>query len=194
LSGSRKRRIVRLFGQKPGYIVVDKKMMMICRHRGFSFLEVLVVIAILAIVSAIVAPNIINWRSGIKLRGAINNLKGDFEMAKSRAIRENSWVTINFNPNSLGYQVWLDNGAGGAGVANDGIRNGSEALLRDRGMPSGITIDLAQTGFGTLGDQTRFNSRGHCTAAGSTLLRNDKGESLRLTVSPLGQLTISKES
>jgi prepilin-type N-terminal cleavage/methylation domain-containing protein len=60
--------------------------------KGLTIFEVLVVLGILAIVSAFVAPNFVSWRSDVKLRGAANNLKADLEMAKARAIRENNWV------------------------------------------------------------------------------------------------------
>ena len=168
--------------------------MIIRQRKGFSIIEVLVVIAILVIVSAVVAPNIINWRRDVRLRGAINNLKGDFELARARAIRENGQVMINFKADRTGYLVFVDNGAGDEGIAEDRIRNGDELLFIDREMPSGVTIDLDQTSFGLFGDQTGFNGRGRCLAAGSAVMNNEKGESMRLTVGTLGQLTITKES
>ena len=58
------------------------------KNGGFSLFELLVVIAVIAVVSAIVTPNIISWRSNAKLRGAAGNLKGDLEMSKARAVRE----------------------------------------------------------------------------------------------------------
>ena len=44
-------------------------------NKGLTIFEVLVVLGILAIVSAFVTPNIINWRRGVQLRGAASNLK-----------------------------------------------------------------------------------------------------------------------
>ena len=92
-------------------------------NKGLTIFEVLVVIGILAIVSAFVVPGIVNWRSDVKIRGAANNLKGDLEMAKARAIRENNWVSVMFN--AKGYTVFIDNGAGG-GIAAES----SASLLR----------------------------------------------------------------
>jgi len=160
--------------------------------KAFSILEVLTVIAILAVVSAFVVPNFISWRNHAKLRGAVNNLKGDFEMAKARAIRENGWVAIVFNNNQKRYAIFLDNGAGGA-VERDWYCNGTERLLRNREIPGGVTIDIGNTRFGALGAKTRFNGRGHCIP-GSAVLRNNTGESMKVKVSRLGQFTIEKGS
>jgi prepilin-type N-terminal cleavage/methylation domain-containing protein len=157
-------------------------------HKGLTIFEILVVIGILAIVSAFVVPNIIGWRSDMKLTGAINNLKGDLEMAKARAIRENNFVAVSFS--NKGYTIFIDNGAGGVD-AGDWLKQGSELLLRDREMPSGVTVDLAGTTFANK--RTRFNGRGHCAVLGSAVLKNDKGESKTIAVSRL-RININKGS
>ena len=76
------------------------------KNGGFSLFELLIVLAVVAVVSAIVTPNIISWRSGAKFRGAVDNLKGDLQMAKVKAVKENNVVTIFFHP--TGYKVILD--------------------------------------------------------------------------------------
>ena len=164
---------------------------MIRNVRGLTILEMLVVIAILAVVSAIVAPNIINWRRGVQLRGAANNLKGDLELAKTNAIRENNFVAILFL-DTLRYEIFIDDGAGVGGVADNWVRDGDERLLRAREMPPGVTIDLASTSFGFLGKKTRFTGRGHSTA-GSTFLQNEKNDRIRVIVNRLGQITLEKQ-
>jgi type IV fimbrial biogenesis protein FimT len=162
---------------------------MIQNCRGLTIFEVLVVIAILAIVSGFVVPHIISWRSDVKLRGAANNLKGDLELAKSRAIRENYYVAIRFYHNR--YEVFVDNGAGG-GDDRNWIRDGSELLLRNRALPGGVSIDLASTSFGILGDKTRFTGRGHCSP-GATVVKNSKAAAIRVTVNRLGGISLKKE-
>ena len=56
----------------------------------------MVVIAILALVAAVAIPNLIAWRSGMKLRAAVNELRNDLESAKTRAVKENAQVTVAF--------------------------------------------------------------------------------------------------
>ncbi len=164
---------------------------MVRNIKGLTLLEMLVVIAIIALVSAIVAPNIINWRRGVQLRGAANNLKGDLELAKTNAIRENNYVVIMFL-DTLRYEIFVDNGAGDGGVPDNWVRDGEERLLRARDMPPGVTIDLASTSFGFLGKKTRFTGRGHSTA-GSAYLQNEVNERIRVIVNRLGQITLEKQ-
>jgi len=162
---------------------------MMQNRKGLTIFELLVVIAILTIASGFVVPNVINWRSEMKLRGTANNLKSDLELAKARAIRENYYVVIRFYHNR--YEVFVDNGAGG-GDDRNWIRDGSEPLLRNRALPAGVRIDLANTSFGNLGAKTRFTGRAHCIP-GATVVKNSKAAALRVTVNRLGGISLKKE-
>lgn len=138
---------------------------------GFTLIELLVIIAILAVLSSIAMPAFLQWRSNAKLRDAVSSLRGDIEMAKLRAIRENEFVAVLFNTNN--YMVFIDDGEGAGGVAENWIRDGSERILRIRQMPAGVRIDLGNTTF--AGDRTRFNGRGHVGNQGLVTIVNTSG-------------------
>lgn len=159
--------------------------------KGLTIIELMVVIGILAILAGFVTPNVINWRSGVALRGAANNLKGDLELAKARAIRENDHVAIVFR-DAKHYEIFLDNGEGMGGIEKNWIWDGAEPLLRKREMPGGVTIDVADTSFGPLGAKTRFNARGHCTP-GHTILQNTKGRKYEVKLNRLGLITVERQ-
>lgn len=142
---------------------------------GFSIFELLIVIAVVAVVSAIVTPNIISWRNNAKLRGAADNLKGDLQMSKARAVRERTPVTVTFG--ATDYQVTYTD------------KDGNTRTLRDRKLPAGVRVDLDNTGFGAMGDKTRFNGRG-IPVAGSAMLVNTKGDQKSIVVSTLGRIRI----
>ena len=142
---------------------------------GFSIFELLIVIAVVAVVSAIVTPNIISWRNNAKLRGAADNLKGDLQMSKARAVRERTPVTVTFG--ATDYQVTYTD------------KDGNTQTLRDRKLPAGVRVDLDNTGFGAMGDKTRFNGRG-IPVAGSAMLVNTKGDQKSIVVSTLGRIRI----
>lgn len=125
------------------------------KKSGFTLFELLTVIAIVGIVTAIATPSFLRSRANAKIKGAVSNLRGDLEKAKLRAVREHAFVVILLSAD--GYIVFVDNGSGG-GAADDWTRNGSESILADRRMPAGVTIDLANTTF--TNNRTRFNSRG----------------------------------
>jgi type II secretion system protein H len=150
-------------------------MMTMKKTAGFSIFELLIVIAVIAVVSAIVTPNIISWRNSAKLRGAAGNVKGDLEMSKARAVRERSPVTVTFT--ATNYQVTFTD------------KDGNARTLRNRQLPAGVRVDLGSTGFGFMGDQTQFNGRG-LPVAGSAVLVNTKGDQKKIIVSTLGRIRI----
>lgn len=125
------------------------------RNSGFTAIEVAVTLAIVAITASFAMPSFLSWLQGYRLRGAAINMMADIEMAKVRAIREGAFVTIQLAENN--YQVFVDNGAGG-GVAGDWIRNGAEALVQDRRLPSGVRIPMGE--LDSSEHRLRFSSRG----------------------------------
>jgi len=152
-------------------------------NAGFTLAELMTVIAIIAILSAIAVPNMIGWRERAKLGGAAENLRGDLQWAKIRAIHEHAPVSVLFFSN--GYEIFVDNGdpSGGA-IAADYIRDGNEPLVRSRQLPAGVAIDLAAPNI----DQTQFDTRGRCAGVGTLVLGDSAGEQKKITISPLGQI------
>lgn len=145
------------------------------KSEGFSLFELLVVLAVVAVVSAIVTPSILSWRSNAKLRGAAGNLKSDLQLSKVKAVRERSPVTITFM--ATHYQVTFTD------------KDGNVRTLRNRKLPGGVRVDLDSTNFTSMGDKTVFNGRG-LPQAGSAVLVNNSGQQKRVIVSPLGRIRI----
>jgi type IV fimbrial biogenesis protein FimT len=162
------------------------------KENGFTIYELLVAIAIIAIVSAIATPNMISWRSQAKLRGAVNNLKGDLQMAKLRALRENALVAVIFTAN--GYTIFLDNGVS----AGDWNPDADEELVRNIQLPAGINLDLPTT-FDPPNNRTRFNGRGFPDPAtlagpgltGAVTIQNSSGSQRQITINRLGRINES---
>jgi prepilin-type N-terminal cleavage/methylation domain-containing protein len=140
--------------------------------KGFSLMETIVVIAVIGIASAIAVPSIISQRNNSNLRDAVSMIRGDFEMARSRAVRENTFVPMLII-NADSYTIFIDNGFGG-GDAEDWEPNGGERILCDRKLPAGVKIDLTQTTFADL--RTRFDGRGYITNMGVLTLISANGK------------------
>jgi len=149
---------------------------------GFTLIEAMVVIFLMACISAFAVPNLMNWLSKAKLNGAANNLKGSLELAKLKAIQENGPVAVNFTGN--GYAIFRDTGA------TIGVHDVGEEFFGKRSLPRGVRIDLAATTFadtGLGGKRTRFKGRG-TSASGTVYLINSKGMVKKIIVSSAGRI------
>ena len=148
---------------------------------GFSLGELITIMGILSVLAVIAVPNMIGWRSGKQIQGAVENIRGDLQMAKLRAVQENGPVAILFGSN--GYQVFTDGGA------NEGAFDAGERLLRDRRLPSGVTIDLFATGFAGLG-YARFNTRGLPENTGTVVVDSSGGDQRIVGLNRIGRVNI----
>jgi prepilin-type N-terminal cleavage/methylation domain-containing protein len=161
------------------------------KQNGFTIYELLTVIGIIGILAIIAIPNIISWRSEVKLRGASNNLREDLQMAKLIALREKDIVAVIFTANS--YNIFFDTGAG----SNAGNWNldADEVFIRNRQLPVGVRIALPTT-FDSPNNRTRFDGRGFPDPAtlsgggltGTVTLQNSRGSQMLITINRLGRI------
>jgi len=137
--------------------------------RAFTILELMVAMAILAILAAIAVPNYIGWLPKRHLRSSAIDVQAAIQLAKMTAIRENTNVSLKFDTASDNYQAFIDSDADGTPDAG---------IFRSKEMSPGI--DLTGTGFAS--DTITFNSRGLANAAGNINLSNHLGQNLTVSV------------
>jgi prepilin-type N-terminal cleavage/methylation domain-containing protein len=125
------------------------------KNSGFTALEVAVTLAIIAVLASISMPSFLKWLQGHRLRGAAINLSADLEMAKIRAMREGSFVSVQLA--AANYTIFIDDGSGG-GVAGDMVQNGAERVIQLRQLPAGVSVPLGEVTL--VNNRMRFNSRG----------------------------------
>lgn len=145
--------------------------------KGFTIIELMITIAIGAVIAAIAVPSFIGQRNLAKLRDTASMIRADLEVARSWAIRENALATVLVSAGE--YQMFVDNGAGG-GVAENWVRDGDERIICNRRLPAGVLIDLTQT---TLDSQrTRFNGRGYIRNNGIITLLSANGKTATINM------------
>ena len=152
-------------------------------NSGLTMAEVMVVIGIIGICSAIAIPNFIGWLPKQRLSSATNDVLGAIQSARLRALKDNSSVAIVFNPGADSYLVFLDNG-NGAGIADNSVQDGGEPTIGRGRMAAGV--NLVSTSFGgTL----RFDTRGFPVGlgvGGNIILSNNRGASKTITINVTG--------
>ena len=74
-------------------------------NRGFTLLEVLVVITIIALVLGVTAANFSGSNESAKLRAESRKLISHIRYTRDRALTESRIFSISVTDNGLGYQV-----------------------------------------------------------------------------------------
>ena len=145
-------------------------------QQGFSLIELIVIIGIIAILVVVAIPNFTEWRNNQNLKAAAREAFSSFQFARLEAARRDTPVSIRVTTGAGGIgkcTVFVDNGQGG-GTANNGQREGGEPLLREMKVPKGITLSsstlttyqLNARGFtvnGAGGDIVLTNGKTKCT-------------------------------
>ena len=163
----------------PSITTAPMKLLRPSAPAGMSMIELLTVIAILAIAGAVAVPSLIDWRHGMRLRAAANEIRNDFELARMRAVRENTDVTVQFDPAAGRYQV----------TYND--ENGNPVLVKSHSLPPSVQIATGNSAYtlDSYGDRATFGSRG-TASPGTLVIANSKGATLQIVISFLGRVDL----
>ncbi len=142
---------------------------------GFSLVEILTVIAVLAIAALFAVPHMVQWKSAASLRTAARELKENLEFARSLAVKENRSVVVELFPVDRRYRISVR------------TAQGDLAPVRTETLPAGVRIDEAHPDYSVSQNRLSFNARGgadNCTIVLST------GHDLnrRISVSTIGRI------
>ncbi len=132
---------------------------------GFTLMELMITIAIIAIMSALVIPNLMSWFPQYRLNVAAREMVSTIQMARLKAIKGNTDIVVAVNVGADSITVFEDNGAGSGDVDNNGIpdnavnwiRDGNERIFATEPLPPGIDITAANFNAAAA---VRFNRRG----------------------------------
>ena len=161
----------------PKKIVEDTLIIRTRKKSGFSLMELIVVIAIIALMAAIGIPNFINWLPKRRLSGATRMVFGDLSSARMKAVNLNRRVKVFFDDHQ--YRICDD--ANNSGGVDDG--EGDNVVKDIQNNHADVTFDLGSTA------DPVFNPRG--TATNRTItLQNDSG-SKSITISIAGRIKIN---
>ncbi|MEO6325800.1 MAG: prepilin-type N-terminal cleavage/methylation domain-containing protein [Thermoanaerobaculia bacterium] len=146
------------------------------RSRGFSLLELLVVLAVFGLMAALGAPSLAGLSAQLSIQAAASHVSTLFNGARARAAFHGvdvgvKWISVE---GDLQFAVYED--GNGNGVLSEDIRTGKDSLVQApysmhgryphiefRFLPGFIAVDPGGNPVGDLTDPIRFGRSDICT-------------------------------
>jgi prepilin-type N-terminal cleavage/methylation domain-containing protein len=136
------------------------------KKEGITLIELVVVMAIIAIGAALIAPNIGAWIPSYRLRSASRDVVSALREAQMKAISTKIPYQVSFNPAAGSYILQYQDTGG------NWINEGASQKF-----PSGIVI----RGITFPGDKANF-SPNYTASTGNITLENTRGSSKTVTL------------
>jgi type II secretion system protein H len=126
------------------------------REKGFTLVEIIIVIAIMAIMMAISIPSFVDWRKNQNFRTTAIGITSFMREARSMAITKGLQHQVVFNPTSKSYQLQVYN------ITTTSFDAASQALF----VPKDVTIRSDSAGASTVVMTVIFNTNGTADITG----------------------------
>ena len=153
--------------------------------KGFTLTEVTVVLSLLAVMTAISVPSYFSWLPRHRLQTSTRQIYDDMNLAKIRAVKDNTVAVIIFSIPNNTYTVFLDANGNWALDAAETVIRSNTPVERD------VNIFNSTFTANTYG----FNNRGmSATNPGDVYLTNPSGRYLGVRVNTAGGISIISSS
>jgi prepilin-type N-terminal cleavage/methylation domain-containing protein len=175
------------------------------KSRGFSILELLIVVSVIAVLGIIAIPNMMTVISNARLLGGGTNLSGLLQNCRMLAVKQNTTMTAHFTVLGNGPVAFAKQADAGNTLATTDpqIQLGAPLVMvtppSGPGAPAALTT--SELGFTAVSTDPSFNSRGlpcaysggNCPSAGFVYYFRDNrplGQSgwIAVSVSPAGRI------
>lgn len=166
------------------------------RHTGFTLVELIVTLSLVAILATVGVPNFANFIANNRLTAQANELVTSLNLARSEAIKRSSRVSVcRSNNNTSCSGTWNDGWIVFVDANTAGTVDGTDTVLRSATRPGGAaTLSATSTSTGTAINFVQFQAIGLTTDATFALTASGcTGQNSRnITVSTSGRIQTQK--
>ena len=162
---------------------------------GFSLVELMITIGILAILATFSVPGFIQWRADAQLRYAAGDVYSSFKKAKVDAVHRNAYCTIIFSSNS--FTVFVDSNQNftkdaGEAVINTVNLNDYPGVLLDSALGGGDGLTFANPDNGLAFAPNGFPvNNSNTITSGTVFLINSRNKKNSIEISPAGNIRMN---
>lgn len=189
------------------------------RPRGFTLVEMLVSIAVLALLLALGAPSFATWSQNRQIRSMSDSILNGMQLARAEAVRRNSAVSFQLmttldsscalSTSGRNWVISMDSAAGSCNSTNmaDDASPSAPRMIQSRPSSEGssnaaVAADVSSLTFNGLGrvttalpsGQTVFNVAVSNPTGGSCKTSSGPMRCLRIVVTPMGQVRMCDPS
>jgi len=178
------------------------------RHEGFTLIELMTVLGLLAIFSITAGYSFIKWLPKYRLKSAAIGIFSNFQMARMKAIKNGCRYAVVFDTEANTYQTI---GAGEDGIFSEipgssddmcgrivdlsdygtGIEFGHGNASRNATVSAGNSFP--SDGVSYAGNSSEFNSRGMANKMGYVYLNNNTGNAYAISTPTMaGVVTLKR--
>jgi len=158
-----------------GSIKVDRK--------GFSLVEVMIVVALIGIVATIAVPNFQNYIRNRNLKTAVQEISSEFFVTRERALSESTTYRLVFDVGNNRYTTEEETPSGsGTWTVRQTKQVAASAAAND-----GIVIDAANT----TATSFTFQPRGTISMGGTVSIKNSINSRADITVNFPGRTYVT---
>jgi prepilin-type N-terminal cleavage/methylation domain-containing protein len=142
-------------------------------NRGFTLLELLIVVAIFILVTTIAVPNVTLVLANARMRASITSFSGVLQSTRMLAVKENRTMTTHMTVQALGLVAYAKLATDTNPLAIHDSQIEMEAPITEMAAPTGpgapSAISTSVLGFTPETTEPSFNTRGMpCTYSGGS--------------------------